>query len=180
MLSFASHAVAFVLATGPLPPVSFSESNTVGLPTKDDWDVFSALYEQVQKDSEITLQRGTLLKYAADQVAVSLPAIRANLSGLGVKDFDMVRPGDGFNGVACGGLFALISAFVNWRLGFAEINIFDPMIFKSLLVVFGFTVGFRNVNAAERHAQGLKHCNELIPIFSLSQTAERFGTLSLT
>ena len=162
MLSFASHAVAFVLATGPLPPVSFSESNTVGLPTKDDWDVFSALYEQVQKDSEITLQRGTLLKYAADQVAVSLPAIRANLSGLGVKDFDMVRPGDGFNGVACGGLFALISAFVNWRLGFAEINIFDPMIFKSLLVVFGFTVGFRNVNAAELHAQGLKHCTVLM------------------
>eukprot|EP00927_Polykrikos_kofoidii_P058740 TRINITY_DN5346_c0_g1_i1.p1 TRINITY_DN5346_c0_g1~~TRINITY_DN5346_c0_g1_i1.p1 ORF type:complete len:475 (-),score=81.77 TRINITY_DN5346_c0_g1_i1:91-1413(-) len=59
-------------------------------------------------------------------------------------------------------MMSLISAFVNWRLGFAEVNIFDPMIFKSLFVVFGFTVGFRNVNAAERHAQGVKHCNELL------------------
>eukprot|EP00927_Polykrikos_kofoidii_P015702 TRINITY_DN17015_c0_g1_i1.p1 TRINITY_DN17015_c0_g1~~TRINITY_DN17015_c0_g1_i1.p1 ORF type:complete len:385 (-),score=54.49 TRINITY_DN17015_c0_g1_i1:33-1106(-) len=105
MLSFAFFAAPLVLATGLIPPVPFSESNTDGLPTKDDWDVFSALYEQVQNDSEMTSQRGTLLKYAADQVAVSLPAIKANLNGLGVKGFDMVWPGDGFNGVAYGGLF---------------------------------------------------------------------------
>lgn len=98
-------ALLVVLAIGDVSPVPFSTSATDGLPTKDNWDMFTTYYQQVKTDATMSQQRTTLLKYAADQVTLALPNISKNLKGIGIDGFDMVWPGDGFNGVAYGGLY---------------------------------------------------------------------------
>jgi len=90
-------------------PVPFSTSNTDGLPTKDNWNTFSAIYEQVLSDDAMAQQRKALIGYASEQVKAALPKISANLKVVGVDGFDMVWPGDGFNGVAYGGLYEVLA-----------------------------------------------------------------------
>lgn len=90
-------------------PVPFSTSDTDGLPSKSNWDMFAALYQQAEADATKANQRKALLDYAAEQVTKALPEIRDNLKTLGLEGFDMVWPGDGFNGVAYGGLCEVLS-----------------------------------------------------------------------
>jgi hypothetical protein len=54
---------------------------------------------------------------------------------------------------------AIMSAVACWALGFAERSIFDPLIFKSIFVIFGFAIGFRNSRANQRlnEAHGATH-----------------------
>merc|ERR1719174_86996 len=54
--------------------------------------------------------------------------------------------------IAC----ALFSATICWLMGYAEYSVVDPMIFKSIYVVFGFALGFRNVRANSRYGDALQ------------------------
>lgn len=56
---------------------------------------------------------------------------------------------------------AVVSALLCWLLGFAKISIFDPLIFKSIFVVFGFAIGFRNARANQRRAEAEAVTHEL-------------------
>lgn len=58
-------------------------------------------------------------------------------------------------------LLSLMSAISCWALGYAERNVFDPLIFKSIFVVFGFAVGFRNSRANDRLADAQTVTHEL-------------------
>lgn len=51
--------------------------------------------------------------------------------------------------------FALLSAVGCWSIGWAQYSVVDPMIFKSIFVVFGFASGFRNVRANQRYGDAL-------------------------
>jgi hypothetical protein len=56
---------------------------------------------------------------------------------------------------------ATLSACTCWWAGYAEYSIVDPMIFKSIYVVFGFALGFRNVRANFRYGEALNHTKTL-------------------
>lgn len=56
---------------------------------------------------------------------------------------------------------ALVSAIICWGCGYARHSIVDPMIFKSLFVVFGFALGFRNVRSNFRYGEALNNCKQL-------------------
>lgn len=56
---------------------------------------------------------------------------------------------------------AVLSALLCWLLGYAHISIFDPLIFKSIFVVFGFAIGFRNARANERRGEAEAVTHEL-------------------
>lgn len=58
-------------------------------------------------------------------------------------------------------LSALASAVVCWFLGYSEYSVVDPMIFKSIYVVFGFALGFRNVRANARYGEALYYSKML-------------------
>merc|ERR1719271_1154667 len=59
--------------------------------------------------------------------------------------------------IAC----ALFSATICWLMGYAEYSVVDPMIFKSIYVVFGFALGFRNVRANARYGEALNHTKSI-------------------
>eukprot|EP00927_Polykrikos_kofoidii_P058741 TRINITY_DN5346_c0_g2_i1.p1 TRINITY_DN5346_c0_g2~~TRINITY_DN5346_c0_g2_i1.p1 ORF type:complete len:479 (-),score=87.64 TRINITY_DN5346_c0_g2_i1:474-1826(-) len=103
-----------------------------------------------------------LLQKKPPPAAVDILPVFKELS-LGLKILSIPRLAWRWHGYAIGA--SLISAIINWRLGFAEVNVFDPIIFKSLFVVFGFAVGFRNVNASKHHAFALKQCHQLVAGF---------------
>lgn len=56
---------------------------------------------------------------------------------------------------------AVASALACWWLGYAEKSVFDSLIFKSILVIFGFAIGFRNSRANERRSQAQSAALEL-------------------
>eukprot|EP00928_Gymnodinium_smaydae_P074354 TRINITY_DN57414_c0_g1_i1.p1 TRINITY_DN57414_c0_g1~~TRINITY_DN57414_c0_g1_i1.p1 ORF type:complete len:399 (+),score=69.05 TRINITY_DN57414_c0_g1_i1:148-1344(+) len=56
---------------------------------------------------------------------------------------------------------ALISAVVCWGTGFAEVSLLDPLIFKSMFVLFSFTMGLRNVRALDRRDMALCYVNKI-------------------
>jgi hypothetical protein len=105
-----SFLVAIVLKTvaAEPSPVPFSTSNTDGMPYESDWNLFVSLHQQAVKDSTMQQQRADLAKYVNDQVSAALSEIHDNLQNLGIEGFDTVWPGDGFNGVAYGGLYAVL------------------------------------------------------------------------
>lgn len=100
--------VIFCRAAAEPSPVPYSNSTTDGMPTLQDWKLFDSLHQQVLDNSDMKRQRFDLLNYAADKVRKSLNEISLNIKALKVKGFDMVWPGDGFNGVAYGGLYEVI------------------------------------------------------------------------
>lgn len=58
-------------------------------------------------------------------------------------------------------LCALASILLCWGSGHASENILDPVIFKTIFVVFGFALGFRNVRAGQRREQALQASAQL-------------------
>lgn len=58
-------------------------------------------------------------------------------------------------------LLAICSAVGCWRAGYADINLFDPLVFKSIFIIFGFTMGFRNITANTRRSEALHELNQL-------------------
>mmetsp|Transcript_73982 Transcript_73982/g.154220 ORF Transcript_73982/g.154220 Transcript_73982/m.154220 type:complete len:426 (-) Transcript_73982:80-1357(-) len=56
----------------------------------------------------------------------------------------------------CGILTTVISATVCWWLGYAEVSVIDGLIFKSIFIIFGFTMGFRNVRANQRYFDAMQ------------------------
>jgi len=60
-----------------------------------------------------------------------------------------------------GTLAAVLSTLVCVLCGYTDFNIFDPMIFKSIFVVFGFALGFRNVRANARRGDALENTGQL-------------------
>lgn len=59
---------------------------------------------------------------------------------------------------------AIFSATICWLMGYAEYSVVDPMIFKSIYVVFGFALGFRNVRANARYGEALNHTKSLFGV----------------
>eukprot|EP00443_Scrippsiella_acuminata_P029566 CAMPEP_0115301786 /NCGR_PEP_ID=MMETSP0270-20121206/70041_1 /TAXON_ID=71861 /ORGANISM="Scrippsiella trochoidea, Strain CCMP3099" /LENGTH=395 /DNA_ID=CAMNT_0002719681 /DNA_START=65 /DNA_END=1248 /DNA_ORIENTATION=+ len=53
----------------------------------------------------------------------------------------------------------IISSLICWGTGYAEISIIDPLIFKSIFIIFGFTMGFRNVRANQRYFDAMQHAS---------------------
>jgi len=53
------------------------------------------------------------------------------------------------------------SALVCWVCGYAEVSVIDPLIFKSIFIIFGFTMGFRNVRANQRCFEAMQHAHGL-------------------
>jgi len=58
--------------------------------------------------TEMTQQRAMLQQYAKDQIQAASADIKVNLGKLGIDGFDTVWPGDGYAGVAYGGLWAAL------------------------------------------------------------------------
>jgi predicted membrane chloride channel (bestrophin family) len=52
-------------------------------------------------------------------------------------------------------LVSIVSCAVCVKEGFTSYSIFDPLIFKSIFIVFGFLIGFRNVRANARRFDAL-------------------------
>lgn len=56
---------------------------------------------------------------------------------------------------------ALISVLICWSTGHAQHSVIDPMMFKSIFLVFGFALSFRNVRANFRYGEGLRNIRDL-------------------
>lgn len=54
-------------------------------------------------------------------------------------------------------LFSIASAILCWSVGWEQYSTVDPMIFKSIFVVFGFALGFRNVRSNQRYGDALNN-----------------------
>ena len=57
-------------------------------------------------------------------------------------------------------LCTLMSAIACWGAGYTHKGFHDPVIFKSVFVVFGFSMGFRNVRANQRYFDAQQHCEQ--------------------
>mmetsp|Transcript_20724 Transcript_20724/g.33538 ORF Transcript_20724/g.33538 Transcript_20724/m.33538 type:complete len:441 (+) Transcript_20724:67-1389(+) len=58
-------------------------------------------------------------------------------------------------------LCSMLSAIACARLQLKNWNVIDPLIFKSLFVVIGFALGFRNVQASTRRTQAMSYIADL-------------------
>mmetsp|Transcript_105697 Transcript_105697/g.268558 ORF Transcript_105697/g.268558 Transcript_105697/m.268558 type:complete len:441 (+) Transcript_105697:150-1472(+) len=62
-------------------------------------------------------------------------------------------------------LLTVVSATVCWWLGYAEKSVIDDLVFKSIFIIFGFTMGFRNVRANQRYSDALQHAQSFYSAF---------------
>lgn len=60
-------------------------------------------------------------------------------------------PLEAFQHHYCAILTTVFSSMLCTQMGYAEVWVIDPMIIKSIFVLFGFTMGFRNVRANQRY-----------------------------
>mmetsp|Transcript_47540 Transcript_47540/g.133835 ORF Transcript_47540/g.133835 Transcript_47540/m.133835 type:complete len:405 (-) Transcript_47540:53-1267(-) len=80
------------------------------------------------------------------QRVISLPALAIRHSGLGI-------------------FTTVLSATVCWWLGYASVSVIDQLVFKSIFVIFGFTMGFRNVRANQRYYDTTKEAASFFAAF---------------
>lgn len=62
-------------------------------------------------------------------------------------------------------LTTIASGCMCWHLGHAESAIIDDLIFKSIFIIFGFTMGFRNVRANQRYFDAMQQAASFYAAF---------------
>jgi len=70
---------------------------------------FKSLIHEVETDPKYNDSMQTLLSYAAEQVALHQQAIKENMVKHGVQLVDSIYPGDGYNSVAYGGSYEVLT-----------------------------------------------------------------------
>mmetsp|Transcript_137135 Transcript_137135/g.242408 ORF Transcript_137135/g.242408 Transcript_137135/m.242408 type:complete len:378 (+) Transcript_137135:43-1176(+) len=76
-------------------------------------------------------------------------------------------------------LLIALSTVVCIKLDYTKVSVLDPLIFKSIFVIFGFAIGFRNVRANTRRGAAMEHISDffgsawgILVIFPDKQRAE--------